>query len=592
MDPKHHVKLGPYTLKRRIGAGGMAEVWMAEREIMGAYKNVAVKLLNSISREKDENREMFLDEARLSMALSHSSIVSVFDVGEYAGECFIIMEWIDGLNLAELTAALWEQGETLPLHVSTYIVGEVLRALDHAHNVESHGSTGIVHRDISPQNVMLSVGGEVKLMDFGVARFSTEHTTGRFLKGKIRYMPPEQAKLQSRSPSIDLFAVGAVLYELIEGRRFRAPTTNEIELLTLAMGGVVPPLTKREHVPDEILHVLDGLLEISPKLRIGSARGALRMLSEWSGYKNAALELEAIIARFHGRNHREGEASVATSVSAAHQLKARIDAYVANGGPGAQHLSPSTSAWRGVNASTETSLQHLDSEAVDDTSVGSIWARRSPRATRGAALALAILALGVGSTTAWFAGDALSDAAPTPEPELAAASAPEASTLEPQLAAEPVPEPAPVEAEDDTPKTIDDREPSDEQPVADETTDDVVVDELDDDALVLAPDDDAGDTPSKAPPPPEPATKPKPRQKVDVTFIANQFYYAKVKIRSRELTLQPSDKTQLREGWHTVKLLDAETGKWVKAGRIQLRPDHRYEVRMTKPHGLKLRELD
>src|SRR5690606_23035253 len=154
----------------------MAEVWMAHRALLGAKKTGAVKLLAPNLASMPKYREMFLDEARLSMLLNHSNIVQVFDVGEDRGECFMAMEWIDGANLAEVQAALWTLGLTMPVSVTMYVVGEVLRALDYAHNLMHEGAATVVHRDVSPANIMLSRAGEVKLTDFGVARFGTEET--------------------------------------------------------------------------------------------------------------------------------------------------------------------------------------------------------------------------------------------------------------------------------------------------------------------------------------------------------------------------------------------------------------------------------
>ena len=203
------MRLGPYELTRHLGSGGMAEVWMARRAAgLAASKNLAVKRLARHLADKPEYREMFLAEARLSMLLSHSNIVHVFDAGEEQGEVFLAMEWIDGIDLAELGARLRSEGERLSVIAAAYVVAEVLTALAYAHDLrdEAGEQVTVVHRDISPQNVMLSVSGEVKLMDFGIARLASEETSGLHIKGKVRYMPPEQLRGDSRAPTIDLFA--------------------------------------------------------------------------------------------------------------------------------------------------------------------------------------------------------------------------------------------------------------------------------------------------------------------------------------------------------------------------------------------------
>src|SRR5690606_9537970 len=122
---------------------------------------------------------MFIEEARLSMLLTNSNVVQVFDVGEIDGECFMVMEWVDGLNLSELTNKMLRAGETVSIVVAAHIIGEVLRALAYAHGLHHDGAQAtIVHRDVSPHNVLVSISGEVKLADFGVARLAREETSG------------------------------------------------------------------------------------------------------------------------------------------------------------------------------------------------------------------------------------------------------------------------------------------------------------------------------------------------------------------------------------------------------------------------------
>src|SRR5688572_26073601 len=222
----------------------MAEVWMGRRAAMaGASKAVAIKLLAREVVDDPTYREMFLEEARLSMLLTNSNVVQVFDCGEVAGECFMVMEWVDGLNLAELTQKMQQGGEQLSVAVSAHVIGEVLRALAYAHGLHHDGvEATIVHRDVSPHNVLVSISGEVKLADFGVARLAREETSGLHVKGKLRYMAPEQLRGRSREPTVDLYAVGAILHELVEGKRFRA-TRDEADLYAQVLSGEYSPLT-------------------------------------------------------------------------------------------------------------------------------------------------------------------------------------------------------------------------------------------------------------------------------------------------------------------------------------------------------------
>ena len=268
---------------------------MGRRAAMGgASKAVAIKLLARDMLDDPAYREMFIDEARLSMLLTNSNVVQVFDVGEIGGEIYMVMEWIDGLNLAELRNKMLEDGERIEVEVAAHIIGEVLRGLAYAHSLHHDGSQAtIVHRDVSPQNVLLSVSGEVKLADFGVARLAREETSGLHVKGKLRYMAPEQLRGRSREPSVDLYAVGAILHEMIVGEKFRN-TRDEGDLYSMVLSGEYTPLP--EQTPYELVELVHGLLEPDPKRRIASAEEALERLHRWPGFRNGGIELARMAA--------------------------------------------------------------------------------------------------------------------------------------------------------------------------------------------------------------------------------------------------------------------------------------------------------
>jgi len=288
-------QIGPYVLSRRIGAGGMAEVWLAHRATLRANKTLAVKLLAPNLACKAQYRAMFLEEARLSMLLNHSNIVQVFDAGEDRGECYMAMEWIDGANLAELQAALWGCGRSLPVEIAMYITGEILRALDHAHKLVHEGAATIVHRDVSPANIMLSLAGEVKLTDFGVARFGTEETSGVHVKGKLRYMAPEQLRGQSRDGTVDIFSVGAVLHEMLDGGKFRGSQLDDAQLIGAISAGTIPELVDATSIPEPLDSLRRSMLAAEPESRVSDARAALARLRCCPGYRDASHELEALV---------------------------------------------------------------------------------------------------------------------------------------------------------------------------------------------------------------------------------------------------------------------------------------------------------
>ena len=166
---------------------------------------------------------MFLDEARLSMKLTHANIVQVFDVGRADGTYFIVMEYVNGHNLRQLLQRMVETSYDLPIHYAAYIIMEVCKGLAHAHDqLDSQGEPmGIVHRDVSPPNILLSKSGEVKITDFGLAKAVTqlEITDPGIVKGKYSYLSPEAADGKEVDHRADLFAVGILLWETLCKRR-------------------------------------------------------------------------------------------------------------------------------------------------------------------------------------------------------------------------------------------------------------------------------------------------------------------------------------------------------------------------------------
>jgi serine/threonine protein kinase len=292
--------LGDFELTRRLGAGGMGEVWMGRRAAVGgASKTVAIKILPQERAKKESEVEAFLGEARLSMLLSNANIVQVFEVQVHVDQDqevpYMVMEWVDGLDLSDLTERLRKQNRKLPLHLVAYIIGEILKALDYAHNLMHEGTRRtIVHRDVSPHNVMVSVAGEVKLMDFGIARMSSEDTSGVHVKGKLRYMPPEQLRGRTREPTVDLFAVGAILHELLDGKKFRGSVEEE-QLFDVILDGKFDPLSRPEDVPPTLDELRLGLLAANVADRIPSARVAFEKLEQWQGYRGAKFNLQDLV---------------------------------------------------------------------------------------------------------------------------------------------------------------------------------------------------------------------------------------------------------------------------------------------------------
>lgn len=236
-EPELHfpVPFGRYTLKKRLGEGGMGEVFLATMRggIEGVEKTCVIKKLRRMYSHDQEFVTRFLDEARLMVQLSHNNIVPVFDAGELDGDYFLAMELVDGADLKELTEAAIRRKESLPASVSLYIIREILGALGYAHRKkDAQGKPfGLVHRDISPQNILCSLSGEVKLIDFGLAKSTQKvlKTDPRVVLGKYAYMSPEQARGQPVDGRSDLFAVGLLLFELLTNRKlFDGVTVGEL----------------------------------------------------------------------------------------------------------------------------------------------------------------------------------------------------------------------------------------------------------------------------------------------------------------------------------------------------------------------------
>lgn len=278
----------------------MAEVWVARR-VGRRGKYVAIKVVLPHLSGQERFSRMFRTEAEVSSMLSHSNIVQVFDEGEDNGISFLVMEWVDGINLVRLREALaLIEDAKIRNSIAAFVVGQLLHALSYAHSITSHEgeALGIVHRDVSPQNILISTSGDVKLTDFGVAHTLIEESSGMHIKGKLRYMAPEQLGGQTRSPSIDIYAAGAILTELIEGGRFRGDFEDDRVLHGQVMRGEIPPLTKP--CPPTLERVRVALLEPDPAKRVRTADQALAMLRDDPGYRDMRLELSKICGSLTG----------------------------------------------------------------------------------------------------------------------------------------------------------------------------------------------------------------------------------------------------------------------------------------------------
>ncbi|MBH25271.1 MAG: hypothetical protein CMH57_12630 [Myxococcales bacterium] len=242
--------LGPYRVIRWLGRGGMAEVQLALRlGSEGFERRVVVKCLHEHLCGNPEAERRFTEEALLGSLLDHSLIVKVLDLGRSQGRPYMALEYVDGLDLRSALAA----AGPLPLPAVLYLAREVARALHYAHTLHDGWGQplGIVHRDVTPSNILVSRSGEVKLTDFGVAKaLGREATRSGIIKGKYAYMSPEQVDLGEVGPQSDVFSLGAVLYEALTGARLFAGN-GPLEILERVRAASRPPLPEalRERCP-------------------------------------------------------------------------------------------------------------------------------------------------------------------------------------------------------------------------------------------------------------------------------------------------------------------------------------------------------
>ena len=251
---------GRYRVLKRLGSGGMAEVWCAEDEVLG--RRVALKLLGSRFAEDPEFRERFRREAQAAAGLAHPNIVGIFDRAEWDGTPYIAMELVDGQTLKEIVT----QRGPLPPHVAVGLTEQMLRALGYAHR------RGIVHRDVKPQNVILDTEGHAKVADFGIARVGhSEMTQTGAIVGTVQYLSPEQAEGRPVDSRSDLYSAGLVLYELLTGR----PPFDGESPVAIALKQInerpVPPGQLRPGIPPALEAVVMRALEKDPARRYQTA---------------------------------------------------------------------------------------------------------------------------------------------------------------------------------------------------------------------------------------------------------------------------------------------------------------------------------
>lgn len=242
-------QFGKYILLEKLAAGGMAEVYLAKSNgANGVSKFVAIKRILPQFSNNEEFIDMFKEEAKVAINLNHSNVVSIYDFGIEKGQFYLVMEFVEGRNLRQILNELKKASKSVSIEQAVFIVKEAAAGLDHAHRCTDSKSgkpLNITHRDMSPQNIMISFEGEAKVIDFGIAKAEkdSEGTKAGTLKGKFAYMSPEQSEGLPIDPRTDVFALGIILWELLANDRLFTGS-NEAAILRKVRDCQIPPIRK------------------------------------------------------------------------------------------------------------------------------------------------------------------------------------------------------------------------------------------------------------------------------------------------------------------------------------------------------------
>ncbi|MDP1826213.1 MAG: protein kinase [Archangium sp.] len=251
-------EVGRYVIKRKLAEGGMAEIFLASAlGPEGFSKDVVIKVVRSFLAKDSQFVQMFIAEARLVSKLNHANVVQIFDFGKHGESFYLAMEYVRGASLWDLRKRCRDQGVPFPPTLAAEIGAQVARGLQYAHALTEGGQRiGVVHRDVTPHNVLLSFDGAVKLTDFGIAKATTTQTAPGMLKGKFAYMAPEQARGEKVDARTDLFALGIVIWELLTGGRLFAGDSDLAVLRAVQESLIAPPSRLNPDVPVELSDVV------------------------------------------------------------------------------------------------------------------------------------------------------------------------------------------------------------------------------------------------------------------------------------------------------------------------------------------------
>ena len=265
-------RFGRYRVVEKIGLGGMAEVYRAETS---TAKAIAIKKILSNFTQNPKFIGMFLDEAKIMITLKHPNIVELYDFGKINEVYYLAMEWIDGKPLSSIVKRQLNQNMMFPIGIAVYIAMEISSGLDYAHNRKDSYNNffGIVHRDVSPPNILISWTGDVKIADFGIAKAANKASLTKpgILKGKFSYMSPEQANGEEIDRRSDVFSLGIVLYEMLTGTRLFLRDKEFQTIDAVRKDKILSPRVYNPEIPEDLETVIMKVLDRNIKTRYQSA---------------------------------------------------------------------------------------------------------------------------------------------------------------------------------------------------------------------------------------------------------------------------------------------------------------------------------
>jgi eukaryotic-like serine/threonine-protein kinase len=365
-------QFGRYVVKRKLAEGGMAEIYLAQSVgAEGFSKDVVLKLVRAFLASDQQFIDMFIAEARLVSKLNHANVVQIFDFGKQDDTYYLAMEFVHGASLYDLRRKTKQIGMPFPPTLAAEICGQVARGLQYAHSLSEGGKkVGVVHRDVTPHNVLMSYDGAVKLTDFGIAKASSSHTAPGILKGKFAYMSPEQSRGDPVDARTDVFALGIVLWELLTGGRL-FDGDSEIQVLRAVQESqIAPPERLNPDVNKDLSDIVMKALSRNLPERFQSAFEFEKALANFV-LRNANSVEETSVGDFM---HAVFKDDVAAALRQESEIKTAV--------PAPAHDDFGTGGTLAVNRDKQHSQKINPAQTMTKTPVGMVPDRATPSGKR------------------------------------------------------------------------------------------------------------------------------------------------------------------------------------------------------------------